>query len=264
MAVSDDIRKEIEKTKDMSTKEKLSYFWYYYKVHTIVIIAAVVFLFMLIRDISSSKDYAFYAAYFNAGQTFSAEEQMEAFAAYAGLDTENYSVYLDNDLYYTVADLSATSISTSQMFTALIYSGDVDVVVADESVFTHYALTETFFDLREVLSEDLLEKYKDKLFYIDGTTIELYNSDETYLAAGSHDAYYELITESLKNTTDPSVMENPIPVGIYVGDTPVISDASCYQGDFIPVYGILQNTRNLDTAIDYLRFLGEEEAVTAK
>ena len=165
MAVSDDIRKEKEKTKDMSLKGKLSYFWYYYKVHTIVIIAAAVFLYVLIRDISSSKDYAFYAAYFNAEQTFSAEEQMEAFAAYADLDTEKYNVYLDSDMYYAASDMSEASLATSQKFTAMIYSGDVDVVVADESVFSNYALNETFFDLREVLPEDLLEKYKDKLFY---------------------------------------------------------------------------------------------------
>ena len=73
MAVSDDIRKEKEKAKDMSFKGKLSYFWYYYKVHTIVAIVIIVFLCALIKDISSSKDYAFYATYFNAEQTFSAE-----------------------------------------------------------------------------------------------------------------------------------------------------------------------------------------------
>lgn len=264
MAVSDDIRKEKEKAKDMSFKGKLSYFWYYYKVHTIVAIVIIVFLCALIKDISSSKDYAFYATYFNAEQTFSAEEQMEAFAAYADLDTEKYNVYLDSDMYYGASDMSETSLAASQKFTAMIYSGDVDVVVADESTFTNYALNETFFDLREVLPEDLLEKYKDRLFYIDGNTIEIYNSDETYLATGDHDAYYDLITESLENTTDPSIMENPIPVGIYVGDTPVISDAGCYQGNFVPVYGIVQNTRKIDVAIDYLRFLGEEEAVTTK
>lgn len=260
MAVSDDIRKEKEKAKDMSLKGKLSYFWYYYKFHTLALIVAAWFLIILIRDVSSSKDYAFYAVYFNAEQTFSAAEQMNAFAAYADLDTDKYNVYLDNELYYSSA-VSETALAASQKFAALIYSGDIDVVIADETVFTDYALTETFFDLRQVLPEDLLEKYKEQLFYVDGAVMELYRSGEAYLASGDYDAYDDFTAASLKNTSDPSAMENPIPVGIYVADTPVISAAGCYQEEFVPVYGIAQNTSRLDTAIDYLRFLGENDSM---
>lgn len=179
----------------MSFKGKLGYFWYYYKVHTIVGIIIAFFLFVLIRDIATSKDYAFYGTYFNAEQTFSAEEQMAAFAEYAGLDTENYDVYLDSDMYYSLTDMSETSLAASQKFTAMIYSGDNE------------------------------------------------------------------IAESLQNPQEPSTMTNPIPVGIYVSDTPVISDAGCYYGDYVPVFGIVHNTKRTETAIKYLRFLGKEEAV---
>ena len=261
MPVSDDIRKEKEKTKDMSFKGKLGYFWYYYKVHTIVGIIIAAFLFVLIRDITNSKDYAFYGTYFNAEQTFSAEEQMAAFAEYAGLDTENYDVYLDSDMYYSLSDMSETSLAASQKFTAMIYSADVDVVVADEEIFTNYALNETFYDLRNVLPDDLMEQYQDKFFYIDEAAIEAYNNENAYLEAGDDTAYYNEIAESLQNPQDPSAMTNPIPVGIYVADTPVISDAGCYQGDYVPIFGIIHNTERVETAIRYLRFLGEEEAV---
>lgn len=262
MPVIDDIRKEQEKTKDMSLNGKLAYFWYYYKVHTIAAIMIITFLCVLIRDIRASKDYGFYAAYFNAEQTFSAEEQMEAFAKYADIDTEKYNVYLDSDMYYSLSDMSETSYAASQKFTAMLYSGDVDVVVADEETFTTYSLSETFRDLRTVLPEDLLEKYKDCFFYIDGDAIEAFNSEEIYLSAGEDTSYYDEIMKSVENPKDPSTMGNPIPVGIYVADTPVITNAGCYQGDFIPVFGIVHNTEKPETAIKYLRFLDEEEAVT--
>lgn len=262
MPVSDDIRKEKEKTKDMSFKGKLSYFWYYYKIHTIVVIAIVAFLCTLIHDITSTKDYAFYAAYFNAGQTFSSEEQMAAFAEYADLDTEKYNVYLDNDMYYSLSDMSETSMAASQKFAALLYAGDVDVAVADEEVFTSYALGETFYDLRTILPDDLMEKYKDQLFYIDYAAIEAYNNEEALVSSGDDTSYYDGLMQSLENPDDPSIMENPIPVGIYVADTPVLSAAGCYQEDSAPVFGIMQNTKRVETAIQYLRFLGEEEAVT--
>lgn len=39
--VRDEIRQQHMKAKDMTLKERLAYFWYYYKVHTLVFICAV-------------------------------------------------------------------------------------------------------------------------------------------------------------------------------------------------------------------------------
>ena len=257
MPVSDDIRKEKEKTKDMSLKGKLSYFWDYYKVHTLVAIVAVILIVTIIRDVRANKDYAFYGAYFNAKQTFSAEEQMDAFAVYAGIDTENYRALLDTTMYLSLTDMSETTIATSQKFAAMTYSSEVDMVVADEDVFANYAVNELFYDLREVLPEDLLEQYKDDIFYIDRAEIKAANDEEVYWEYEDDSKYYQDLAETFHDHHDPSVMEDPIPVGIYVGDTPVISEAGCY-GETVPVYGIVANTKRLDTAIQYLRFLGEE------
>jgi len=257
MPVIDDIRKEQEKTKDMSFKGKLSYFWYYYKVHTLVTIAIVFFLCVLIHDIVTAKDYAFSAVYINANQTFSAEDQMEAFAEYADLDTEEFDVVLDSAMYLSLTDTSEVSLSASQKLAALLSAKNLDIAVMDEEVFTNYALTETFYDLREILPEDLLEKYKDNFFYVDGTTVEAFNNKEEYSSHADDMEYYNKLAETLQKPNDPSVMENPIPVGIYVGDTTIISDAGCYS-DKKPVFGIIINTPRLETAIQYLRFLDEE------
>lgn len=246
MAISDEIKQEKQKTKDMDLKGKLSYFWYYYKIHTIAAVIALFLIFTMIRDIAATKDYAFYGVYFNALQTFSAEEQMDAFSEYLGLDTENYEAMLDSAMYYSFTDLSETSLAASQKFFAMIQTGDIDVTIADEEVFSNYAVNEIFFDLREVLPADLLEQYKDDIFYVDGAQIAANNAgdypdgEEEKPLAGHH---------------DPSVMEDPVPVGIYVGDTPVLSEAGCYT-QLVPVFGIVRNTSRPDTAVKYLRFLG--------
>lgn len=250
MPVSDDIRKEKQKTKDMSLKGKLSYFWYYYKIHTIVAILAVILIATIIKDIRANKDYAFYGVYFNAKPTFSAEEQMDAFSVYAGIDTEKYRALLDTTMYLSMTDISETTIATSQKFAAMTYSSEVDMVVADEDVFTNYAVSEMFYDLREVLPEDLLEQYKENIFYIDRAEIKAANDEDN-----TED--YQDLAETFHDHRDSSAMEDPIPVGIYVSDTPVISQAGCYEGT-VPVYGIAANTKRLDAAVQYLRFLGEE------
>ena len=66
--VIDEIRQQQMKTKEMSAKGKLEYFWDYYKVHTIVAILVIFFAAMFIRDIVTAKDYNFYSILFNARQ----------------------------------------------------------------------------------------------------------------------------------------------------------------------------------------------------
>lgn len=256
MAISDEIRQEKQKAKNMSFKGKLAYFWDYYKIHTIVAIVAVFLITAIIRDISSAKEYAFYGIYFNAMQTFSAEAQMEDFSEYLGIDTENYQALLDSSMYYSLTDLSETTLASSQKFAAMIHAGEVDTVVADEDVFANYAVNEIFYDLREMLPEDLLEKYKDDIFYIDGAQIAANNTDE-YWEYEDDQEYYKDLEKTFTDHHDPSNLEDPIPFGIYVGDTPVITEAGCYPQS-VPVFGIVQNTSRPDTAVKYLRFLGGE------
>ncbi len=256
MAISDEIRQEKQKAKNMSLKGKLSYFWDYYKIHTIVVIVAVFLITAIIRDISSAKEYAFYGIYFNAMQTFSADGQMEDFSGYLGIDTENYQALLDSSMYYSLTDLSETTLASSQKFAAMIHAGEVDIVVADEDVFANYAVNEIFYDLREILPEDLLEKYKDDIFYIDCAQIEAYSGDD-YLEYEDDQEYYKELEKTFTDHHDPSDLEDPIPFGIYVGDTPVITESGCYPQS-VPVFGIVRNTSRPDTAVKYLRFLGGE------
>jgi len=257
MAISDEIKQERQKTKNMSLKGKLSYFWDYYKIHTIVVIVAVFLITAIVQDIASAKDYAFYGIYFNAMQTFSANEQMERFSDYLELDTENFQALLDSSMYYSLTDLSETTLASSQKFAAMIHAGDVDTVVADEDVFANYAVNEIFYDLREILPKDLLEKYKDDIFYLDGAQIAAYNADDSWKYEDGQE-YHEALEKTFTDHHDPSAMEDPVPFGIYVGDTPVISEAGCYPRS-VPVFGIARNTSRPDTAVKYLRFLGGEK-----
>lgn len=256
MPISDDIKKEHQKTKDMSFKGKLSYFWDYYKVHTFVAIISVIIIVTVIHDIVTSKDYAFYGVYFNARQTFSAEEQMNTFCDYAGIDTEKYQAMLDNTMYYSTEDMSETTIASSQKFAAMIQTGEIDMVIADEDVFTNYAINEIFYDLRDILPEDILEQYKDRIYYIDRAHIKAANDDEAARQYDFASDYYNELAKKFKDHHDPELMEDPIPLGIYVTDTPVISSSVCYEGKDA-VYGIPTNTKRADIAILYLRFLGE-------
>ena len=63
--VQDEIHEQHLKVKDMTFKEKLAYFWDYYKYHTLAAILIVFFAITLGHDILSAKDYGFYGVMLN-------------------------------------------------------------------------------------------------------------------------------------------------------------------------------------------------------
>ena len=74
MPLMDEFREEREALKHGTWKEKLSYFFDYYKWHVVVTIAAIIFIVSITYQIVTRKDTAFYAAMVNAIEQNSAEE----------------------------------------------------------------------------------------------------------------------------------------------------------------------------------------------
>lgn len=257
MAISDEIRQEQNKLKGRTLKEKLSYFWDYYKIHTICVVVGIFLIFTVVRDIRSSKPYAFYGSYFNALQTFDGEAQMEEFSAFAGIDTEAYQATLDTAMYYTLTDMSETTLATSQRFAAMVSAQEIDMIIADEDVFSNYAVNEIFADLRDIMSSEELTKYEGNIFYIDRAEITAAEEADAYWGYDDDSEYYADLEETFHDHHDPSVMEEPIPVGIYVSDTTLIKESQCYPSS-VPVFGIPANTLRLEAALQYLEFLGWE------
>ena len=51
-----EIKEQHRKTKNMSLKGKLGYFWDYYRIHTAVVLAVLVLAVMFIRQYRANKD----------------------------------------------------------------------------------------------------------------------------------------------------------------------------------------------------------------
>ena len=90
-SVIEEIREQQKKAfATMTPKEKLAYFWDYYKIHTIVAIAVIVFVIAFINSYRSNKPIAFYAVMLNADSygdnAAFANTWSEGFMEYAGID----------------------------------------------------------------------------------------------------------------------------------------------------------------------------------
>ena len=260
--VIDEIRQQQMKTKEMSAKGKLEYFWDYYKVHTIVAILVIFFAAMFISDIATAKDYNFYSILFNARQ-LSGDSLESAFSEYAGLDTENYECYIDASTGLSLTSFTEYDMATVQKLMATIQIGDLDTVVFNSELFNNYAGNEMFLDLRTILSEEELNAWKDYLYYIDYVEVAAEREDvDVEEAPAEKDAAddemrQQEILEETNRHRSPEGMAEPVPVGIFMEASPFAEKSGAYS-DLVPVFGFVSTSKRTETGKQFLEFLWDD------
>lgn len=262
MAVRDEIREQIKKTQNMTPKQKLGYFWEYYKMHTIIVIVAIAFIITVVRSIMNNKDFCFYSVMMNV-YDLNSTAIGEDFAEYAQLDTENYECYIDTTTTLSYRTMTEYDMATAQKMMALVQTKDLDVITANSEIYGNYAANGIFADLRTVLSAEEIERYQDHFYYIDATVLD----DEYELEESTGDSTISLeeeaemtdedITAEAETHRHPENMEDPMPVGIFINDSALATSTSCYVGTDA-IAGIVVNTQRLDTARTFLDYLWNE------
>ena len=114
MAMRDEVREQQNKLKGKTFKEKLNYFWDYYKVHTIALVFAIIVISVFVKDIVTNKDNAFSAVILNSYAHDTQEGFQADFAAYAGIDTDTYSCLIDTSATFSVGSMSQYDIAFAQ------------------------------------------------------------------------------------------------------------------------------------------------------
>lgn len=268
MAVSDEIKAQRGKIKEMSFKEKLSYFWEYYRIPFFIVAAVIILASFLIHDIVTAKPYGFYAIMINSSPSTQETNLEKSFSTYADIDMSKYDCYIDTSTTLNLSSTNQYDMASMQKIMAVIAAGDLDTMVADYNSFSHYAMNDTFTDLRKVLSKDQLAKYSDDFYYVDYAVINAKENEnipsesisESSAASTLSSGTNMLAAQSSVGTAeqfvkpDPSTMKNPVPVGIIVTDAAAIKSANIYIGT-IPVLGITQNTTRVDESLKFIDFL---------
>lgn len=260
-SIHGEIKEQHQKTKDMSLKGKLGYFWYYYKIHTVVVLAVLALVIMFIQQYRANKDYAFYAILINADTSrFQGTEWNDEFAAYAEIDTDEYSVCIDTSFVYGTENLSEYSISSMEKMMVMISANIVDVITADTATFETQAQNEYYVNLETVLPKEMLDKYSDYLYYTDAATFP--TTDDSFYSEEERPSPDTFMIDH----HDPASMEQPIPVGICLPEGNRLIETGCY--DYIAetnmtyqgypsevVLGIPANSKHIDTIIKFMEFL---------
>lgn len=219
-SVIEEIREQQKKAfATMTPKEKLAYFWDYYKIHTIVAIAVMVFVIAFINSYRSNKPIAFYAVMLNADSygdnAAVANTWSEGFMEYAGIDPAAYQVNIDTSVTISADGGDQYEVANRQKMMAMMHAGDIHAIVADTETFEGYARLEYFYDLKSTFSEEELAPYADLLYYMDGAAFDAETGDTLEEMEAAQEAIYNMTIDH----SDPSSMEKPVAVGIRIPQT---------------------------------------------
>lgn len=163
MPLIDDVRENTAKMKGKSLKEKLSYFWGYYKLPLIVFLFLLFIGISLIKASIDNKPIAFEAVYINAYEA----PEVEPFAEKIGVDlTKNQVVF---DTSYSMAssreEFNELSSTSAQKLVAVVAAAAADVMMSNKTIAESYFDSEFFADLRDYFTEDELNSLGDKVIW---------------------------------------------------------------------------------------------------
>lgn len=167
--VNEEIRAQREKVRKMPWHKQLGHYWHYNKWIILGTAAAVILIVSMIRSAINHKDAYLTGVLMNSNPSESEVEALEQlYIDHYGVNTERYSVDFDCSLGYHIED-PTDSVSTYTPPKMLAYSeGKVgDFFLCDTDTYDFFAQSGYFADLRQVLSEDLLTQYEDRLYYYD-------------------------------------------------------------------------------------------------
>ena len=156
--------------------------------------------------------------------------------------------------------LNAYSLSSDVMSDTFSEYAGIDTNTY-ECFMDQYAVNQIFYDLREVLTPEQIEKYEPYFYYVDMDIVRAQEDEDvivdTDAIAAKGNLTLEEIHELAATRMDPSTMGDPVPVGIVMTDSPFATESHSYD-DLVPVFGISVTTQRMDTCLQFLDYLWDD------
>ena len=243
-----------EMTKDMTKKQKLSYFWEYYKWHTIAILAVLYLIGSLVVHYVTMKEEVLFAAFVNFSAIETKKEEFKkAYTDYSELDTDKYTVDINDDITLGLGMSFGTAYSGQDLMAAYIGGEQMDVFCTGDNIFFDYAYEDNIMALSRYMSEEEIEKYSDRLYYVDEAVVEGYTQ-------AIKDMDYDYSAEA-PDPDKPEDMERPVAVGIFVDDSYWLNQYFTCRDEKAEHYvvGVIGNSHRTEEAKKFIEFLAKTD-----
>ena len=164
--------------KDMEPKDRLSYIWEYYKWYIIVAVFVVIFGIYLIVSYTTRKEEVAHVLMVNTNIEAVSDDDAHLFDQLLsdnGYNTAKQEVAVNDGLRVDSKGVGQNNYYSYSSVLTILEAGGADVYLSDKETFDLIAGTGNLQDLSEVLPEDIMQEYQDKLVYTtDGETNESY------------------------------------------------------------------------------------------
>jgi len=238
-------KKELAKLKDQPPKKRWEYIWEYYKIHLLVTLLVIVLLVQGIVTICTKKETVFTGILINTSISADSSSFMADLRDYLDVGKKE-QVSFSTNIFMT--DAPADKATAMQSILASITIQELDMVAGPAGAFEicAYNSGNLFADLRDYLEPSDLEKYADRLYYIDGSIIKKLNAP-----VGTE---VDLSQLTYPDPLKPETMEEPIPVGIDVSDRSAFISAYFFPGNAYYL-GMIRNTTRPETVLKFIEYL---------
>jgi hypothetical protein len=123
----------------------------------------------------------------------------------------------------------------------------LDTIIAGDDIFSNYANAGIFNDIREVLSDEEIEKYSPYFYYVDEDVVKQVQLAETEMDSS--------LRPEIPDPGKPELMSNPIPVGIYLDSCSGFLDVYSFPDSDHVVMGILDKAPNPDMTVTFINYI---------
>ena len=250
MAVMDEFKEEREALKNGTPKQKIAYFWYYYKWHVIISVIVIAMAASFIYQYANRKETAFYTVLLNASlldqMSSDQPEFITDFAKKEGINLNTSDITFDTSIRIVEDSMDETSVTSSQKLMVYVAANELDSMITDFSSFQKYANSSMFSDLRDILTKEQAQALEPYFYYVDREVV-------LAIEAANDDINSEY-TPDYPDPLHPEDMQDPVPVGICLTGCKDLTDNYYFRGDGI-VMGIYANAEHVQTAVDLAEYL---------
>ena len=248
MKLIDNLKANWKVIREQPKGERFSYFWEYYKWPAIV---AVVLVFALITSIVGAikrKEVIFTGYILNSNAVEKDDAFLQDFYDYAGIDSSKKEAGFYTDMYF-MPGYNPKNTEVFQRILGGIQTGDADFIAGPTEQFQRcaYHPGRLFADLRTFLDAETLEQLSDRFYYVDGAILTQLNAPVGQSVNTASIIY--------PDPTKPELMEEPIPVGISVGDIENFRACYYYSPDTVLYFGVIAGTTRPEITRQFIDFL---------
>ena len=224
MTINELRNSEWEKMKNQSTGRRMRYFWDYYKWHVIIVVTVLASVISYVISVLNEPDVTIYGLLLNSYSYFNYEKMdaqsnalADSFLDQCQLTEDQMQILLDTSRVYHVDGKDDTyNYDTIQLLYACTSAESLDFITGDAASMIELAYMQFFWNLEELMPEEMLQKYKGDILYIDMAVVR---QRETAVNQGLDEN-----TIVYPDPFKPELMEEPIPVLICVDDSTHLQD----------------------------------------